>query len=309
MAQQLPTQSQFGDYSDWPGRDVLDASGQRLGGVREIYLDRETGQPEWVLVDLDDSEARFVPLANAEVESRSIRVAHAAEISAYSRALADRIGAIVDGGEFPVVLGGDCSILIGAGVAMHRLGDAVGGRIGLVFVDGHSDFRHPGNASYVGAAAGEDLALVTGRGQADLAAIESRRPYFRDIDVVVLGIRAQDAYRLDLQAAVAGSADPLPIVFLTAHGDIPTSVSAMKRGAEDFLTKRASKEELLAAVRRALERDARERAGRARLRGLRARLDMLTAREREVLALVVQGKLNKQIAAELGIRERTVKLH
>ena len=66
----------------------------------------------------------------------------------------------------------------------------VGGRIGLVFVDGHSDFRHPGNASYVGAAAGEDLALVTGRGQADLAAIEGRRPYFRDIDVVVLGIRA-----------------------------------------------------------------------------------------------------------------------
>ncbi|GIE27466.1 hypothetical protein Ait01nite_005110 [Actinoplanes italicus] len=128
-------------------------------------------------------------------------VAHAAEISAYSRALADRIGAIIDGGEFPVVLGGDCSILIGSGIAMHRLGDAVGGRIGLVFVDGHSDFRHPGNASYVGAAAGEDLALVTGRGQADLAAIESRRPYFRDIDVVVLGIRAQDEYRLDLQAA------------------------------------------------------------------------------------------------------------
>jgi arginase len=128
-------------------------------------------------------------------------VAHAAEINAYSRALADRIGAIIDGGEFPVVLGGDCSILIGSGLAMHRLGEAVGGRIGLVFVDGHSDFRHPGNASYVGAAAGEDLALVTGRGQADLAAIERRRPYFRDVDVVVLGIRAQDEYRLDLQAA------------------------------------------------------------------------------------------------------------
>ena len=69
-----------------------------------------------------------------------------------------------------MVLGGDCSILLGSALAMHRLGEAVGGRIGLVFVDGHSDFRHPGNASYVGAAAGEDLALVTGRGQADLAA-------------------------------------------------------------------------------------------------------------------------------------------
>ena len=76
---QLPTQSQFGDYSDWPGRDVLDSGGQRLGGVREIYLDRETGRPEWVLVDVTDSEARFVPLANADVESSSIRVAHDAE--------------------------------------------------------------------------------------------------------------------------------------------------------------------------------------------------------------------------------------
>jgi arginase len=128
-------------------------------------------------------------------------VCHAEQIAAYSVALADRIGSIIDAGEFPVVLGGDCSILLGSALAMHRLGDVVGGRLGLVFVDGHSDFRHPGNASYVGAAAGEDLALVTGRGQADLAGIEGRRPSFRDIDVVVLGIRAQDEYRLDLQAA------------------------------------------------------------------------------------------------------------
>lgn len=128
-------------------------------------------------------------------------VCHARAIAAYSTALADRIGDIIDRDDFPLVLGGDCSILLGAALAMHRLGEAVGGRIGLIFVDGHSDFRHPGNASYVGAAAGEDLALVTGRGQADLAAIEGRRPYFRDIDVVVVGIREQDEYRLDLQAA------------------------------------------------------------------------------------------------------------
>lgn len=138
-------------------------------------------------------------------------VSHADQIGGYSVALAERIGSIMDQGEFPVVLGGDCSILLGAALAMHRLGEAVGGRIGLVYVDGHSDFRHPGNASYVGAAAGEGLALVTGRGQADLAAIEGRRPYFRDIDVVVLGIRAQDEYRLDLQAAgiVTRPAPPL----------------------------------------------------------------------------------------------------
>jgi arginase len=128
-------------------------------------------------------------------------VCHADLIAVYSLRLADRIGEIIEAGEFPLVLGGDCSVLLGSAVAMHRRGPALGGRIGLVFVDGHSDFRHPGNASYVGAAAGEDLALVTGRGQANLAGLEGRRPYFRDVDVVVLGIRAQDDYRLDLQAA------------------------------------------------------------------------------------------------------------
>src|SRR4051794_19497335 len=77
---QLPSQSSFGDYADWPGRDVLDSGGERLGGVREIYLDRETGRPEWVLVDVDGAEARFVPLADASVESATIRVAHPASI-------------------------------------------------------------------------------------------------------------------------------------------------------------------------------------------------------------------------------------
>ena len=76
---QLPSQSQFGDYGEWPGRDVLDSGGERLGGVREIYLDRETGRPEWVLVDVDGDEARFVPLADAAVESSTIRVAHSAD--------------------------------------------------------------------------------------------------------------------------------------------------------------------------------------------------------------------------------------
>src|SRR5215216_2885567 len=128
-------------------------------------------------------------------------VAHSDAISWYSRRLADRIEALLEAGEFPVVLGGDCSILLGSALATRRRGASAGGHVGLVYVDGHSDFRHPGNASYVGAAAGEDLALVTGRGQADLAAIERRRPYYRDVDVVVMGIRAQDEYRLDLQAA------------------------------------------------------------------------------------------------------------
>ncbi|MCX4389829.1 arginase family protein [Micromonospora peucetia] len=156
-------------------------------------------------------------------------VCHAREIADYSVLLAERIGAIIDRSEFPLVLGGDCSILLGSALAMHRLGEAVGGRIGLVFVDGHSDFRHPGNASYVGAAAGEDLALVTGRGQADLAAIEGRRPYFRDIDVVVLGIRAQDEYRLDLQAA---GITTRPVPTLRAEGAARTAQWAHEQLAD-----------------------------------------------------------------------------
>ena len=128
-------------------------------------------------------------------------VSQAAEIARYSIQLADRIRSIIDVGEFPLVLGGDCSIVIGSALAMRRLGEDRGGRIGLVYVDAHSDFRHPGNATVVGAAAGEALAIATGRGQADLAAIEQRRPYVRDGDVVLLGQRPTDEYRMDLQAA------------------------------------------------------------------------------------------------------------
>ncbi len=114
---------------------------------------------------------------------------------------------------------------------------------------------------------------------------------------------------LDLQEALGKAGRALPVIFLTGHGDIPTSVKAIRRGAEDFLTKRAPKEALLDAVKRALARDACERAGYARLEALHARFAMITPRELEVLRHVVQGKLNKQIADDLGIHERTVKLH
>ena len=114
---------------------------------------------------------------------------------------------------------------------------------------------------------------------------------------------------LELQSALARTRNPLPILFLTGHGDIPSTVCAMRGGAEDFLEKRASKEKLLDAVNRALARDARERVKRARQGELRARFATLTNRELEVLGHVVLGKLNKQIAADLYIHERTVKLH
>ena len=114
---------------------------------------------------------------------------------------------------------------------------------------------------------------------------------------------------LDLQSALAQTPNPLPILFLTGHGDIPSTVQAMRGGAEDFLGKRAPKDKLLDAVTRALARDSRERQARDRRRELQACFDTLTERELEVLSHVVQGRLNKQIAWDLGIHERTVKLH
>jgi FixJ family two-component response regulator len=114
---------------------------------------------------------------------------------------------------------------------------------------------------------------------------------------------------LDLQEALATAGHPLPVIFLSGHGNIPTTVQAMRRGAEDFLTKRGPKEELIEAVKRALSRDASERVQRARLAAVRALFAALTPREREVLGHVVQGRLNKQIAYDLAIHERTVKLH
>jgi FixJ family two-component response regulator len=114
---------------------------------------------------------------------------------------------------------------------------------------------------------------------------------------------------LELQDALAKSANPLPVVFLSAQGDIPTTVQAMRRGAEDFLTKLGPKEKMLDAVRRALARGVQERGERLRLQRLRGRFDALTPRELEVLEHVVRGEMNKQIADHLGINERTVKLH
>jgi two-component system response regulator FixJ len=114
---------------------------------------------------------------------------------------------------------------------------------------------------------------------------------------------------MDLQEALRKAGSPLPILFLTGHGDIPTTVQAMKGGAEDFLTKHTPKEDLIAAVNRALAHNEQDRVRRARLLALRRSFESLTAREREILQHVVQGKLNKQIAADLGIHLRTVKFH
>ena len=126
---------------------------------------------------------------------------------------------------------------------------------------------------------------------------------------VLLDLHMPGANGLDLQSTLAGSENPLPVVFLSGKGDIPATVRAMRAGADDFLTKPAKKEVLFPAIERALTRDAQDRAHRVRRRGVRARFDMLTPREREVLAHVLGGQLNKQIAVDIDVSERTIKAH
>lgn len=114
----------------------------------------------------------------------------------YSLQLAGRIDRMLDAGKFPVVLGGDCSIILGPAIALRRRG-----RYGLVYVDGHADFRHPGNADNLTAASGEDLATVTGRGTDPLSNVNGLRPYIQDEDVAVLGIRDVGGWREDIAEA------------------------------------------------------------------------------------------------------------
>ncbi|WP_349958811.1 response regulator transcription factor [Rhizobium sp. ZPR3] len=126
---------------------------------------------------------------------------------------------------------------------------------------------------------------------------------------IVLDVRMPDASGLDFQDELARMGYPIPIIFLTGHGDVPMSVRAMKAGAVEFLLKPFREQDLLDAIRQALEID------RARLRKQAAEVDLLerfstlTPREREVMALVARGLLNKQIAAEIGLSEITVKVH
>jgi FixJ family two-component response regulator len=126
---------------------------------------------------------------------------------------------------------------------------------------------------------------------------------------LLLDLRLSGPSGLDLQDALVRRGVRMPIVFLSAHGDVPASVRAMKAGAVDFLQKPVERVPLLAAIRAALARDQAQAATDERLAELRARFASLTPREREVLDGVVSGKLNKQIAYDIGVAERTVKTH
>ena len=124
------------------------------------------------------------------------------------------------------------------------------------------------------------------------------------LDVQIPGLNGPE-----LQARLAERGFSLPIVFLSGHGDISTTVQVIKAGAEDFLTKPVTKEKLLAAIERAIARNETTREARDRLSELRVLLATLTPRERQVFELIVRGKMNKQIGHELGATERTIKAH
>lgn len=126
---------------------------------------------------------------------------------------------------------------------------------------------------------------------------------------VVSDLQMPELDGMELQAALSRTANPLPVIFLTGQGDIPTTVKAIQGGAVDFLMKIAPKEKLLDAIQRALERDRQERETRARRNNLHGQFGELSEREMEVLSHVVRGRMNKEIAADLNINLRTVKLH
>jgi len=126
---------------------------------------------------------------------------------------------------------------------------------------------------------------------------------------LILDVRLPGISGLDLQHELKKATISIPIVFVTAHADIPMTVRAMKSGAVEFLTKPFREQDLLDAVRRSLDRDRKAQEKKREMAELRQRYNTLSAREREVMSLVVSGMLNKQMAAELGTSETTVKIH
>jgi arginase len=138
-----------------------------------------------------DAGGLIPPPYSEEWDGKTVR--NASAIARFSRDLAARVGELLDKRRFPLVMGGDCSILLGNMLALRKRG-----RFGLAFLDGHLDFRHPGNSEAVGAAAGEDLALVTGRGGEDLTNLEGLKPLVREEDVVALGERENDPETRDV---------------------------------------------------------------------------------------------------------------
>ena len=166
----------------------------------------------------------------------------------------------------------------------------------------------------------DDASVLKGLGRLlaaagfEISAFESPQQFLEHFDgsapgCLVLDVAMPGLNGMELQQALTARGSALPIVFLTGHGDVPTSVQAMKRGAADFLTKPVDESDLLAAIRSAFEKGRELRKAQAETAEIERRLATLTPREREVLQHVVAGKRNKQVASELGTVEKTVKVH
>src|SRR4029077_1371888 len=136
-----------------------------------------------------------------------------------------------------------------------------------------------------------------------------RRKRTNDPSCLVLDVRLPQMSGLDFQRRLAETGVQIPIIFVTAHGDVPMSVKALKSGAVEFLTKPFRDQDLLDAIQHALQRDRADRERQAEIHDLQERYHALTLRDREVMTLVVSGMLNKQIASEIGASEATVKIH
>jgi FixJ family two-component response regulator len=135
------------------------------------------------------------------------------------------------------------------------------------------------------------------------------RGHYDGIGCIVLDVRMPGISGIDLHDELSKADYHMPVIFITGHGNIPMGVQAMKKGAVDFLTKPFDDEELLQAVREAIDKDTQARAEHAEVHEVRERIALLTARELDVFRYVITGMLNKQVACELGISEKTVKVH
>jgi arginase len=197
-----------------PQAGVVPGAYKLAGALRDQGLVARLGAQDGGVV----TPPRYLP----DWDGQTVR--NAAAIVSYSVRLADRVQAVRARGGFPLVLGGDCSILLGTMLALRRTG-----RFGLAFVDGHLDFRHPGNSAAVGSAAGEDLALVTGRGAAHLTNMEALSPFVRDEDVVTMGFRPGDEYAAEVAAAGITTIDAVGLRQSGAEQAGRTAVAALER--------------------------------------------------------------------------------
>ena len=177
----------------------------------------------------------------------------------------------------------------------------INGNAIVYIVDDDGDVREGLNSLF------QSIGLSTQACGSTAEFLAAKRP--DEVSCLILDVRLPGLSGLDFQAELARMKTSIPIIFITGHGDIPMSVKAMKSGAVEFLSKPIREQDLLDAVRVALDRDRARRESDSKIHNLRERYNALSKREHQVMALICVGKMNKQAAAEIGISEITVKVH